>query len=278
MLSQRRRARTQRNLLLLALCVGAYYSLAYRPLSQRVAELDPPLSQVWRDLAQVVPATTLQGLQSLDRIQTNLDTARSASRQIQQLSLMVEARIEPDGVTRARMTEPFQLIEFQNERQTRLEELSKLAEASKTALDPGVSEGFPEYLAEQAYPELLWPQLQMTHFLVAGAVRSGVSTVAVVRLQPVQYYRAASSQDEWLVELPADIELDGAAPSIGRFLERLPLRAGEIKDRGLPEASPTKPVMFVRGLVVRKTGRESPDRVRMELTASCFVRFSRADE
>jgi len=278
MLSQRRRARTQRNLLLLALCVGAYYSLVYRPLSQRVAALDPPVLQVWRDLSQVVPAASLQGLRSLDRIQTTLEAARSTSSQIQQLSLMVEARIEPDGVTRARMTEPFQLIEFQNERQTRLEELSKLATVSKTALASDVKRGFPEYLAEQAYPELLWPQLQMTHFLVAGAIRSGVSTVAVVRLQPVQFHRAASSRGEWLAELPAEIELSGAAPSIGRFLERLPLRAGEIKDRGLPEAPPAKPVMFIRGLVVRKEGRESPDRVRLELTASCFVRFSRADD
>jgi hypothetical protein len=243
-----------------------------------VIDLDPLVSQIWRDLDQAVPGVALPGLQSLERIQANLDAARSANRQIHQLGLTVEARIEPDAVTRARMTEPFQLIEFQNERQTRLEELSKLAKASNTALNPRVSQGFPEYLAEQAYPELLWPQLQMSHSLVAGAIRSGVSTVAVVRLQPVQFHRAASSQGEWLAELPADIELGGAAPSIGRFLERLPLRAGEIKNRELPEAPPTKPVMFVRGLVIRKQGRESPDRVRMELTASCFVRFSRSDD
>jgi hypothetical protein len=263
---------------LLALCVGAYYLLIYRPLSERVAALDPPLAQVWSDLAQVVPGVTAPGLQSLDRIQTDLETVRSANRQIQQLSLMVKARIEPDAVTRARMTQPFQLIDFQGERQRRLEELDKLAKASNTALDSRVSEGFPEYLAEQAYPELLWPQLQMADFLVGGAIRSGVSTVAVVRLQPVQYYRAASSQGEWLVELPADIELGGAAPAVGRFLERLPLRAGEIEKRKLPAAPPTKPVLFIRGLVIRKEGRQSPDQVRMELTASCFVRFSRADD
>jgi hypothetical protein len=264
-------------LLLLTLCLGLYYGLVYRPLSRRVADLEPPLTRIWRDLAQAVPTLAASDLHNPDRIQADLEAAQAANRLIQQLALMVGARIEPDAVTRARMTEPFQLIEFQNDRQTRLEELSQLAKASNTVLNPPVSQGFPEYLAEQAYPELLWPQLQMCHFLVGGAIRSGVSTVAVVRLQPVQFHRSASDHGEWLVELPAEIEASGAAPSITRFLERLPLRSAEIKDRGLPETAPAKPVIFVRGLVIRKEGRESPDWVRMELTASCFVRFVRAE-
>jgi hypothetical protein len=181
--------------------------------------------------------------------------------------------MEPDAVTRARMRQPFQLFEFQNERQTRLEELNRLAAKAKAELGPGVAQGFPEYLAEQAYPELLWPQLQLAHVLVAGALQAGVSGVSAVRLAPVQW--PARSTEEWLAELAADIEIRGSTTAVAMFLEMLPLRAAEIRERNLPEMPAYKPVMFIRGLVIRKEGRDQPDRVRLELSASTFVRVPR---
>lgn len=265
----------QTSLLVLAVCVGVYYFVVYLPLSRRLAEMSPPAGVSWRNPVPEGGVATPPDVAATDGRDIDLEALRAMERKVQELSRVVEARIAPDAVTRARMSEPFQLIEFQNERQTRLEELSQLAQAEKVELGPMVAAGFPEHMAEHAYPELLWPQLQLSYMLVYGAIQSGVSTVGVVRLQPVQWHRGASGEREWLAELPAEVELAGSAAAVLRFLERLPLRAGEIKTRGLPEAPATKPVLFIRGLLLRKEGRESPDRVRLELTATTFVRLER---
>jgi hypothetical protein len=263
----------QRGLLLLAVCVGAYYALIYHPLSRTVAELDQPLTRVWTDLVRTVPPSTGIGSDYYAELEASLLAVRKAAAQLEEVRRVADARIEPDAVTRTRMRQPFQLFEFQSERQTRLEELNRLATKAKVQLDPGVSQGFPEYLAEQAYPELLWPQLQLAHVLVAGAIHAGVSTVTAVRLAPVQW--PARSGEEWLAELVADVELSGSASAVATLLEMLPMRAAEIRERQLPEMPPNKPVMFIRGLVIRKEGREHPGQVRLELSASMLVRVPR---
>ena len=263
----------QRGLILLALCVGSYYALIYRPLSRSVGELDRPLTQVWSDLVRTVPPSEGIGSAYYAELEASLVAVRRTAAQLEEVRRVADARIEPDAVTRARMRQPFQLFEFHNERQTRLEELNRLAAKPKVELGPGVSLGFPEYLAEQAYPELLWPQLQLAHVLVASAIRAGVSTVSAVRLAPVQW--PARSGEEWLAELAAEVELSGPELAVATLLEMLPLRAAEIRERNLPETPPNKPVLFIRGLVIRKEGREHPDRVRIELTTSTLVRVPR---
>jgi hypothetical protein len=115
----------------------------------------------------------------------------------------------------------------------------------------------------------------MCQFLAAGAIQCGASAIHSIQLYRVQFHPSASDQQQWLAELSANIELSGPAPSLAKYLEQLPLRAGEIKERNLPETQPSKPVIFIRGLVMRKEGREPPDHARLELTASCFIRFNR---
>jgi hypothetical protein len=275
MLSRRRRARSQRNLLLLALCLAAYYLAVYRPLSARVSNLIPPLQQAQAELATIDPAAARNLSLQLDYAQAELEKAQNQNRLIQEIDLTAGARIEPDAVTRARIGEPFQLLAFQNERKTHLEELSRIAAKSKTTLSPEVVQGFPEYYAEIAYPQLLWPQLQLCQFLTTGAIQCGASTIHSIQLYRVQFHPSASDQQQWLAELSANIELSGPANNLAKYLEQLPLRAGEIKDRNLPETQPSKPVIFIRGLVMRKEGRTPPDQTHLELTASCFIRFNR---
>ena len=263
----------QRGLLLLALCVGLYYAMIYQPLSRSVSDLDQPLTQVWTDLVRTVPPSAGVGSDYYGDLDAALVAVRKTAAQLEEVRRVADARIEPDAVTRARMRQPFQLFEFQNERITRLEELNRLATQANVVLDPRVSQGFPEYLAEQAYPELLWPQLQLAYVLVASAIHTGVSTVTAVHLAPVQW--PARSGEEWLAELAAEVELSGSASAMLALLEMLPLRAAEIRERNLPEMPAYKPVVFIRGLVIRKEGREHPDRVRLELTASTLVRVPR---
>jgi hypothetical protein len=263
----------QRSLILLATCLGAYYALIYHPLSRNAADLDQPLTRVWTELMRTAPPPAEIGTDYHEQLEATLLEVRKTAAQLEEVRRVADARIEPDSTTRARMRQPFQLFEFQNERQTRLEVLDQLASKARVELGPAVAQGFPEYYVEEAYPELLWPRLQLADTLVTTAIRSGVSRVNLVRLANVRY--PARSGEEWLAELAANIELSGPSAAVTTMLEMLPLRAAEIRERGLPEMPASKPVMFIRGLVIRKEGREDPDRVRLELVASILVRVPR---
>ena len=270
MLSSRRRTRLQQALLLLSLCSSLYYVVLYRPLARRAAELDQPLAEVWRDLVAAGPAGVLDS-GAIPRLELARETAREGVAQLNALERTIAARLALDPATRAAMAEPFQLIAFQNERQTRLEDLIRRAAAAKVGIGAGVAAGFPEYTAEQVRPEWLWPQLLIAEHLVVGAIHSGVSTVAVVRLPPVQIHRSGTTETQWLTEVLAEIEVRGSADKVNRFLEQLPLTPPEIQARGLAKVESSKPVMFIRGIVLRKEGRDRPDHVRLELVASMFV-------
>jgi hypothetical protein len=270
MLSARRRSRLQRSLVLLSLCYAVYYVVIYRPLTQRAEVLNQPLQEVWRELAEVGPPGALDASMH-SKLEQTREAAREALARLEVVQQAVAARLELDAFTRAAMAEPFQLIDFQNERQSRIEELTRKAVAAKVVVGPGVSSGFPEYLAEQPHPEWLWPQLLLAQHLVAGAIRSAVATVEVVRLPPVQVYRSGTNGNDWLTEISAEIELSGPAPAVDRFLEQLPLTAPEIQARGLPAAEASKPVIFIRGVVQRKERRDRSDQVKLELGSSMFV-------
>jgi hypothetical protein len=263
----------QRSLILMAIGLGSYYALIYHPLSRSVSDLDQPLTRVWTELMRTAPPVSGVGADYHEELEASLVEVRKTAAQLADIRRVADARIEPDATTRARMSQPFQLFDFQNERQTRLEVLEQLANKAKVELGPGVAQGFPEYYVEEAYPELLWPRLQLADMLVTAANPSRVSRVNSIRLANVRY--PARSGAEWLAELAANIELSGSSASATTMLEMLPLRAAEIRERGLPEMPASKPVMFIRGLVIRKEGRDDPDRVLLELTASILVRVPR---
>jgi hypothetical protein len=271
MLSARRRARVQRRLLFLGLCFALYYAVVYRPLVRNVAELDRPLSEAWRELAVRAPDTGPLGADYYEQLHARQESTRAAVAQVEALAGEVQVRLQVDRETGNRMRQPFQLYLFQDARQTRLEALARLAAEAKVGLGPEVAAGFPEFTAGRTRPEMLWPQLLVAHHLVAGAIQSGVSTVAVVQLLPVQWHGRGTNNTDETAEIAARVELSGPAPAVGRFLEQLPLLAEELKARRLPEPAAEKPVMFIQGLVIRKERRDRLDQVRLELTASTLV-------
>lgn len=275
MLSARKRWTTQRSLMLLGVSLALYHLAIYRPLCRFAAEIDGPLADTWKRLRQTSPYAQALDAGYSQRIQVGLDQAREASRGLDEVRRQALGRIEADPAVREKMDRPFQLIEFQNERQVRLEELARLATQAKVALGPGVAEGFPEYTAGRRDPALLWPQLAVAHHAVAAAIQAQVSTVAVVRLAPMVFHPASTNANQWLVEIPVRLELAGPAPVVTRLLEALPLRPDELKARGLPEALPGKPVLFLGGLLLRKENRDRPDYVHVELSASSLVMSAR---
>jgi hypothetical protein len=237
--------------------------------------MDQPLSQAWRTVLETSPYAGMLDAAYGDRVYHGLEQVRQATQALSDVRRIALDRIEPEPVVRERLRRPFQLIEFQNERQVRLEELNRLADQQKVRLGSAVAAGFPDYTAGRPYPELLWPQLNFAHHAVASALVSQVATVAVVRLPTMQFHPAGTNGASWLVEMPVEIELAGPGPNVLRFLEALPLRGNELKPRGLPEGSPGKPVLTVREVLLRKETRNETDRVALNLTVAGFVEVPR---
>lgn len=263
--------------MILGLCLAVYHIAVYRPLTRATAEIDLPLTKAWRELLNTSPLAGELDAGYGERIAAGLAQARDTGVRLEALKATTLKRIEPDPAIRARMGRPFQLIEFQGERQVRLEALSGLAAKQKVGLGRGVEDGFPEYTAGRRSPSLLWPQLLVAHHVVAAALQSRVTTVSVVRLPPIRFHAGTNSGDLALVEIPAQIELEGTAGAVAQFLEGLPLQPEEIKARGLPEAGPEKPVLFIRSVLLRKVARERPDQTRLELGVSGFVTAPRGE-
>jgi hypothetical protein len=166
---------------------------------------------------------------------------------------------------------PFQLIEFQNERQLTTEQLWRLARQKTVQLDPALAAGFPEYFADRRYPAFLWAQLRLLQDVLNTAIASEVSLIHSVSSPPVDVYASETGGPDYLAEVSTQIELVGNATAVLRFLESLPLRADEILARGLPEASPNKPAYFIDQLLIRKESRDKLDDVRIRAIVRGFI-------
>ena len=233
--------------------------------------MDKPLGDVWQ---QLVPFNFESiGVRDLDvaRIKETQDTLRAALAGTEIVRSNISARVEMEPEIRAKVNGPFLLVDFQNERQKRIEQLTGLARTQQVVLDPAALAGFPEYKAETKDPGLLWAQLSIVHHVLTVAINSKVGQVKnIVALpsRPDQGTRGGESQ--WR-EIPMRIELIGMAPAAANFLFAIPFRAEEIKAAGLPEALPGKPALFLDGLLLRKQTPEKPEEVNLDVVISGFV-------
>lgn len=261
--------------MLLGLCLALYYVLAYRPLSVRVAAIEAPLRQLSQELLAISPQTNAFGREYLDRVAELRRQVNSSGAALTQMVSVVRARIAFDATTRDRIEQPFRLIDFENERQTRLDELRRMAREQKVSLEPGVASGFPEYAVDRKYPTLLWPELSIAHHLVTAAIQCQLGRVVQVQVLPFQVYPGSTNASRVLFELPVRLEVVGSGGAAGRFLELLPLTAPEAQARGYPEPAKDKPVLFLQRILLRKEAKERLEEVRLELTASAFVWLDR---
>jgi hypothetical protein len=261
----------QRTLFLIGLVLSLYFLLGYQRLSRRVAALDAPLTNAWQKLLATELENGVVDPRNLSRIAENLRQVERSVALLESTAQKVASRIELDGTIRAKLKEPFQLIDFQNERQLRIEELSRLAKQQQVVLEPAVLAGFPESTADRKQPELLWVQLAMINKLLSAAIACKAMNVKSILLPPVEPHQSQSDGREFLDEIPVRIELTGSMEAMSRYLFCLPLRAEELKPLGLPENFPSKPVLFIDKLLVRKQSPEKPDEVSVDLRVCGFV-------
>lgn len=256
--------------------LALYYFLIFRPLSQRAETLDKPLGDVWQELVGF--SLESSGVRALDlhQIKKTQDTLRASLAGAENVRQNISARVELEPEIRAKMNGPFLLVDFQNERQKRIEQLIGLAKTHQVTLDSAAVAGFPEYKAETKDTSVLWAQLSLVHHVLTVAINSKVGHVKNLTLLTPRPDRATCGAEIYWQEISLRIELFAPAPSAANFLFALPLRAEEIKAAGLPESLPDKPALFLDRLLLRKQTPEKPDEVNLDVVVSGFVSGTKA--
>jgi len=254
----------------LAVALAVYYFAVFQPLSRRAAGRDKELTNTWQKFiaaAQAGPATAGLNLTNCEELlrqlqadATNLATAER----------LVQSRIGLPAEVRAKMSGAFWLIDFQNERFQRAAQLAQLAKEKGVALEPGVTNGLPEYLADMPNPALLWPRLYLADQLLLTAIHCKVGALRSLNQLPSISHRAAA-QSLYLEELPMRLDLTGPMDSVGRFLGSLPLLATELAGAGLGPGLTNKPALFINHVLLRKYAPDRPHDVQLELTVCGFV-------
>jgi hypothetical protein len=169
------------------------------------------------------------------------------------------------------MSAPFQLVDYQNERNKRIDELDKEAREQKISIDAIVYSGFPEHTIDTADPTLLWPALSLTADLVETAIRCKVSAIHSLEVPLVATnYPSPEAYGRW-DQVPLQIEFTASADCATRLIQSLPLRADELATSGLPASSPDKAPLFIDRLIIKKENPEKVDEVRVWLQAVGFV-------
>ncbi len=263
--------RFQAALVLGGACLGLYFLLVFRPLAERARALDHPLTNVWGRFVAENPSYAAIDDLNLAGVESELRRARTSQQEMEKIHATLVQRHQTEPEVRSRMEAPFQLVDFQNERQQALEELAKRATEYQVTLHPGIATNLPHYTAENRHPASLWGQLWLVQNVLDTAIRCRVPAIESLSLSPVQPHLLNGQSQVFLREIPIRLELAGPMPVISKFLLSLPMNAAEIKAAGLPESAPVKPPFLISKLMLRKTSPQKLDEVKVDLEVTGFL-------
>lgn len=255
---------------LAGLGLAAYYLLVFVPLSRHAENLDEPLEKAWRKLALALDQTNATAI-DFAHITNQLSETRQALRLLENARQKSVARLEAAAALREEMSAPFQLVEYQNERSKRIDDLARQAAQRHISLEGSVLNGLPEYTVEVQNPALLWAGLSFSRDLLETAMRCEISTLHALEV-PVAFTNAPAKETagRW-AEIPIRIEFTASAQNAARLMQSLSLRAPEILAAGLPAATKEKAPLFIDKLVLRKRDPEKVDEVRVWAEVTGFV-------
>ena len=264
--TQLRIQRTQTVLIVGGLLLALCYFFLYRPLSKTSEALDDPLIGLWQQLVRTnAQDQTVEGLDA-DDIQATLQSVQLSRVRFDAIRQSLLERLELEPAITQKLSESFQLIDFQNERQARIAELSRLAKLGDVKLDTNVFEKFPNYPVDHGVPVLLWAQLAICESVLKTAIDCGNSRVSRLEVQPIRTVSAGAETGIHFQEIPVEIELTGSMPTVSQFLASLPMRANDIAAMGLPKADPSKASYFIGRLMLTKDSPEELDGVSLKAT------------
>jgi len=255
---------------LAGLGLAAFYLVGFLPLARQAVNLDAPLDSAWRKLAASLDQTNTLAIDFV-HITNQLNETRQALAILEDTKKKAATRLEVAPGLRARLSDPFQLVDFQNERSKQIDDLERVTKERQIAVDPAVYAGFPEHTVDIREPSLLWAGLALSEDLLATAVRCKVSAMHSLEVNlDLTNTPSLEGPRRW-AQIPLQFEFTASGDNALRVIQSLPLRAEEIKAAGLPEAPPEKAPLFIDRLVVRKESPEKLDEVRVWLRAVGFI-------
>lgn len=263
--------RRRRHLIpVIVLALAAGYLFVLLPLSQRVDQLNEPLNKAWRNLSAALGQTNNLSIDFVG-LTNQIDATRQAVVALETARQRAAMRSALDAALRERMSAPFQLVDYENERGALQDALRRLAAKHKVTVAPAVFDGFPAHTTDVRQPALLWVQLAFVQELLTAAIQSQVAGIQALSVSSVLTNPPPPNGIRALTEIPLQLELVGEAAKVTRFLERLPLRAEEVEAAGLPVTTTNKPALFVERMVLRKQTPDKPEEIRASLRIVGFV-------
>ncbi len=261
----------RRSLLPLGLGVLAlYYVLVFVPLSHRVKDVNEPLQRAWRKLANTVEQGNATSLDFL-ALTNQLQETRQALAIVDIAKQKAAARLELSPALRAKLTAPFQLVDYQNERSKQIDDLYQKARQQKISVEPAVYIGFPEHTTETQDPAMLWAALSFTDELLEAALRAKVSAIHSLEV-PLQLTNTPSSETlgRW-DEVPIQLEFTAPADNVLRMLQGLPAPVQVQTTNAVPDMPQEGAPLFIERLIIRKQSPEKSDEVRVWLRVLGFA-------
>ncbi len=256
---------------LAGIVLAAYYLLVFLPLAHRADAIEGRLSNEWRQLTDALGQKTNTVALDFQLISSHLDETRKALAALQDARKQAAAHFELGPALRAKMTPPFQLVEFENERGKKMDELSSLAKEQQVALEPAALAGFPEYTLDVQQPALLWPALSLVDGLLVTAVQCKVTAICALE-SPLVFTNVPSPDAAGrLAQIPLQLEVVGPVANVLRLVRGLPLRGSELRAAGFTNAPPGKLPLLLDRLIIKKQSPDKPDEVRVALRVLGFV-------
>jgi len=255
----------QRVLLLGGLFLWLFLVLVFLPLSERARELDTPLTVNWYKVqkTQLVEA----GPNGINKtpLETRWRELNELAQRWQSFSNALTRRLALDKAATEKMRQPFLLVEYQNERQLKQEELQRVCREKKVELAPAALSGYPDYSADLEHPELLWAHLSIVHHAMLQAINCGVTQLISTSVRTPRPLETSEPLKSKFLELPVTLQLAGQTPAIARFLASLPARAEDPREGELPPVADGKPALFIERILIRRINPEKPDDIRLEI-------------
>ena len=184
--------------------------------------------------------------------------------------LLARIAIEPEY--QRKVESPFQLIEFQNERQSTIESIGQQAKDKATKIDSVVFEGFPQHQSQQPAPYYLWAELALTKHLIQSMIFAEIASIQSLSTARQRIpMLAVTNSISRLTPFVAEIEMACAADQLSKLLLMLPNQSEEISEQLGVAYPPNKPSLFVDQILVRKDSREQPNHVSVWMKVLGFI-------
>jgi hypothetical protein len=271
MITPRKFQVAQRILFFGVLLEALVFAFVFEPLSHNAAALDERLTTLWQQLDRARVAAAADTGVDLAELDAQARRLESLAARLTTAGRGLTNRLVLDGPIREKIRLPFQLFEFQNERQLRIEKLGKLGQEKNVVMAPATFLGFPDYSSEQKQPGLLWGQLALVQYALEAGLLCQLASIDNLSAGLPRPATPEENQPASADELSVNLEVTGTSPALTRFLLCLALKPDEAKAMGLPVVSGNKPALFVDRLLMRKYTLEKPDSFKLELRITALV-------